>query len=103
MAELVQAWRKEYNYILIDTPPVLAVTDASVVAAYCDAVVVVVRSGVTKKQSVLRVRDLFVRAQKRIAGVVINGFDLKSADHSYYFGYEPAGKNGRGYYISEEN
>jgi capsular exopolysaccharide synthesis family protein len=103
MADLVEAWRAEYNYILIDTPPVLTVTDAVVASAYCDAVVLVVRSGVTKKQSLLRVRDLFRRSQKRIAGIVINAFDLNSTDHSHYFGYEPSTKNDRGYYISGAN
>jgi capsular exopolysaccharide synthesis family protein len=103
MAELIRRWRSQYNYIVIDTPPVLAVTDAAVVSAYCDAVIIVVRSGVTKKQSLLRVRDLFVRSQKRIAGIVINGFDLKSTQYSHYFGYEPTDKNGRGYYTAEDN
>ena len=103
MAELVHKWRSEYNYVLIDAPPVLSVTDAVVLSPYCDAVILVVRSGVTRKQSLLRVRDLFMRSQTRIAGVVINAFNLKSADHYHYFGYEPTSGSRRGYYIPEGN
>jgi capsular exopolysaccharide synthesis family protein len=103
MAELIQAWRAEYSYVVIDTPPVLAVTDASVISSYCDAVVLVVRSGVTRRQSLLRVRDLFVRAQTRIAGIVINAFDLESPEYARYFGCESTPKNGKGYYIPETN
>jgi polysaccharide biosynthesis transport protein len=101
MDELIKAWRAEYNYIVIDSPPMLAVTDAVVLAPYCDAAVLVVRWGVTKKQSLLRVRDLFKQSHTRIAGLVINAFDQRSSDYSQYFGYQPTAKNLQGYYTSE--
>jgi capsular exopolysaccharide synthesis family protein len=103
MAELIQQWRSNYDFIILDTPPVLSVTDAAVVSAYCDAVVLVVRSGVTRKQSLVRVRDLFMRSRKRIAGVVVNGFDLKSVHHYLYLGYKSNGKTKRGYYSPDVN
>lgn len=103
MAELIQEWRSKYDFIILDTPPVLSVTDAAVVSAYCDAVVLVVRSGVTRKQSLIRVRDLFMRSRKRIAGVIVNAFDLKSVDHYLYLGYRSNSKCKRGYYSPEVN
>jgi capsular exopolysaccharide synthesis family protein len=103
MAELVQEWRSNYDFIILDTPPVLSVTDAVVVSAHCDIVILVVRSGVTTKQSLIRVRDLFKRSRKRIAGVVMNAFNLKSVDHYLYLGYKSDSRNGRGYYSSEVN
>ena len=103
MAELIQEWRSNYDFIILDTPPVLSVTDAVVVSAHCDAVILVVRSGVTTKQSLTRVRDLFMRSRKRIAGVVMNAFDLKSVDHYVYLGYKSDPKNGRGYYSADTN
>jgi capsular exopolysaccharide synthesis family protein len=103
MAELVQEWRSSYDFIILDTPPALSVTDAVVVSAHCDAVILVVRSGVTTKQSLIRVRDLFMRSRKRIAGVVLNAFDLKSVDHYVYLGYKSTPKNGRGYYSTDTN
>jgi capsular exopolysaccharide synthesis family protein len=101
MAELVQEWRSNYDFIILDTPPVLSVTDAVVVSAHCDGVILVVRSGVTTKQSLVRVRDLFMRSRKRIAGVVMNAFDLKSVDHYVYLGYKCNPKDGRGYYSAD--
>ena len=103
MAELIQEWRSKYDFIILDTPPVLSVTDAVVVSAHCDAVILVVRSGVTTKQSLIRVRDLFMRSRKRIAGVVMNAFDLKSVDHYLYLGYKADPRDGRGYYKSDVN
>ncbi|HLY62260.1 MAG TPA: polysaccharide biosynthesis tyrosine autokinase [Terriglobia bacterium] len=103
MAELIKEWRATYDYVVIDSPPILAVTDAVVLAQYCDAAIIVLRSGVTKKQSLLRVRDLFKRSGIRIAGLVINAFDQSSADYSHYFGYQSTAKNLQGYYTSEPN
>lgn len=103
MAELIAEWRSNYDFIILDTPPVLSVTDAVVVSAYCDAVVLVVRSGVTRKQSLIRVRDLFMRSRKRIAGVVVNAFNMKSVDHYMYLGYKSNPKNKRGYYSADVN
>jgi capsular exopolysaccharide synthesis family protein len=103
MAECIQKWRSKYDFIILDAPPVLAVTDAVVVSAYCDAVILVVRSGVTTKQSLTRVHNLFMRSRKRIAGVVMNAFDLKSVDHYLYLGYRSNAKDGRGYYSPEVN
>ena len=103
MAERIKEWRANYDFIILDTPPVLSVTDAVVVSVHCDAVILVVRSGVTTKQSLIRVRDLFLRSRKRIAGVVMNGFNLKSVDHYLYLGYKSNPKDGRGYYSTDVN
>jgi Mrp family chromosome partitioning ATPase len=103
MAERIQEWRANYDFVILDTPPVLSVTDAVVLSAHCDAVILVVRCGVTTKQSLIRVRDFFMRSRKRIAGVVMNGFDLKSADHYMYLGYKSDPKDARGYYSPDAN
>jgi len=103
MPDLIQQWRKEYDYIIIDTPPMLSVTDAAVVSPYCDAVVLVIRSGVTTKQSLLRVKTLFQRTRTRVAGVIVNSFNMNSVEHRYYFGYESSAENARGYYTPNSN
>jgi capsular exopolysaccharide synthesis family protein len=103
MEALLTQWRTEYDYIIVDTPPVLSVTDAAVLAPYCDAAIVVVRSGVTSKKSLQRVGEIFRRTQTRIMGTVLNAFDVKSADYRSYAGYETNSKNGNGYYIAEAN
>jgi capsular exopolysaccharide synthesis family protein len=103
MAEHIKEWRSTYDFVILDTPPVLSVTDAVVLSAHCDAVILVVRCGVTTKQSLIRVRNFFMRSRKRIAGVVMNGFDLKSADHYMYLGYKSDPKDAHGYFSREAN
>jgi polysaccharide biosynthesis transport protein len=100
---LITQWRSEYDYIFIDTPPVLSVTDAAVLAPYCDGVILIARSGITTKKTLKRAVELFRRTQTRIVGTVLNAFDVESADYHHYLGYKPSAENGNGYYIPEKN
>ncbi len=103
MAELVKQWRDEYDCIIIDTPPVLSVTDAVVIAPLCDAVILVARSRVTKRQSLHRARSLFLRTKSRVAGVILNGFDIESPEYGAYYGFENGSEQGQGYFESDGN
>jgi capsular exopolysaccharide synthesis family protein len=100
---LVKEWRKEYDYVILDTPPVLSVTDALVMAPHCDIAVLVARAGVTTRQSLSRARGMFRQTRTRVGGVVLNAFDVNSADYNLYLGYESTAENGRGYYTPEAN
>jgi capsular exopolysaccharide synthesis family protein len=100
---LVKEWRKEYDYVILDTPPVLSVTDALVMAPHCDIAVLVARAGVTTRQSLSRARGMFRQTRTRVGGVVLNAFDVNSADYNLYLGYESTPENGRGYYTPEAN
>jgi capsular exopolysaccharide synthesis family protein len=100
---LIAQWRSEYDYVFIDSPPILSVTDAAVLAPYCDGVILVVRSGITTKKSLMRAAEPFRRTQTRIVGTVLNAFDVKSADYQHYLGYKPTAENGNGYYLPENN
>jgi capsular exopolysaccharide synthesis family protein len=86
MRRLLDAWKNEFDHIVIDTPPVLAVTDAVILAKAADAVVVVARSGVTKYQSLVRARDVLRNVNARIAGVVVNDLGMDSVGYSDYYG-----------------
>jgi capsular exopolysaccharide synthesis family protein len=85
MGKLIEKWRSEYDYIVVDTPPVLATTEALILSAHCDSVILVVRSGVTTKQSIARVRNLFLRTRAAITGVVMNGIDTRSPENRPYY------------------
>jgi polysaccharide biosynthesis transport protein len=100
MRELVEALSREYDHIVIDTPPTLSVTDAVVLSICADAVVLVIRSGKTTKQALRRSRELLLRVNARIAGVLLNAVDLNSPDYYYYYEYQ--GKYGGGYYQEDE-
>ena len=98
MQELLLAWRKEYDTILIDSPPVLSVTDAVLLAVQADMVCLVVRSGQTTVGAVSNARDLLLHLKAPLRGIVLNAFDL-SPDYYYY--YYSGSKYG-GYY-SDKN
>jgi capsular exopolysaccharide synthesis family protein len=102
-ADLVKQWRKDYDYVIIDTPPVLSVTDALVMAPHCDIAVLVARAGVTTRQSLARARGMFRQTRTRVGGVILNAFDVNSADYNLYLGYESTPENGKGYYTPEAN
>ena len=100
MRDVLNELREQYDHIVIDTPPTLSVTDAVVMATCADSVVLVIRSGQTTRQALRRARDLLIRVNARIAGVLLNAADLKSADYYYY--YEYRGKYGDRYYKADE-
>ena len=87
MHQLVQGWRQTFRYIVLDTPPVLAVTDAVVCARVADVVVLIVRSEQTGRQSLIRARDVLRKAGANIAGVVVNDLSFNSVDYRQYYGY----------------
>jgi succinoglycan biosynthesis transport protein ExoP len=96
LPQLLRAWRDEFRYIIIDSPPVLAVTDAVVCARVADVVVLIARSEQTGRQSLVRARDLLKKARANIAGVVVNDLSFNSVDYRQYYGYY--GNDNQGYY-----
>jgi len=76
-----------YNYVIIDSPPILSVTDAVILARIVDAVVLVVRHGKSNKNIMRRTRDLLLRSGAPMAGLVLNAVDLNSPDYYGYYGY----------------
>jgi polysaccharide biosynthesis transport protein len=95
MAELVEKCRGIYTHILIDSPPLLSVTDGIILARDSDAVVLVVRHGKSNKHTIRRARDLLLRAGIHITGVALNAIDLNSPEYYGYYGY--SGYSGYGY------
>jgi tyrosine-protein kinase Etk/Wzc len=84
MRRLLSDARRDYEYIVMDTPPALPVTDASVVGASMDAMVVVMRSGETEETAAQRTMSQLERVHARIAGVVLNGVSRR---HDRYYSY----------------
>lgn len=73
-----------YDYIIFDTPPVLVVPDAQIVANKCDGVIMVVASGKTNKQSAVKAKDLLMKANTSLLGVVLNGVEPDNGNYYYY-------------------
>lgn len=76
-----------YTHVVIDSPPILSVTDGVILAREADTVVLVVRHGKSSKHVVRRARDLLVRAGAGVTGIVLNAVDLNSPEYYGYYGY----------------
>jgi len=95
MQELMQSWRTRYDYVILDTPPMLAVTDAVRLSSQADSVLLVIRSGQTSRDALARSCDVLNQASVPVLGIVVNDVSSRSAG-SYYYGYHP--QLTKGYY-----
>lgn len=86
LSELISALRERYERIVIDTPPIHAVSDALVLSQHVDCVIVVVKADHTRSGLVKHTLASLVNAHARVLGVVLNDLDLKKAE-KYYGGY----------------
>lgn len=87
MEQVLAEARNLYDIILFDMPPIVAVTDAQIMASKVDGTILVVRENVSRKESVIKAKDLLRMAQARTLGVVYNGA-AQSKDQGYYEYYE---------------
>ena len=87
MRRLLQEARGLYTHIVMDSPPLLSVTDSVVLAREADTVVLIVRHGKSTKHAVRRARDLLLRSGARLGGIALNAVDLSSPEYYSYYGY----------------
>ncbi len=87
MSDFLDEWRHQYRWVLLDAPPVLAVTDPSVLAVQTDAVVVVIRAGETDRRAAWRAFEQLRRVNARVAGAVLNELKASGAGDGYYMDY----------------
>jgi Mrp family chromosome partitioning ATPase len=87
MDAILQRCGELYDYVVIDSPPILSVTDGVILARQADAVVLVVRHGKSSKHVVRRARDILLRSGSGITGIVLNAVDLNSPEYYGYYGY----------------
>lgn len=89
MREAVVELRRRFKFIVIDSPPIMAATDAVILSALTDGVLLVVRSGETPKEAFTRSRDLLCAVKCRLLGVVLNAVDSRAPDYYYSYRYYP--------------
>jgi len=79
--------RGMYDYVLIDSPPVMAVTDAVVMSSIVDGVILVMRSGVTRIEAAVQSKDMIQNANGKILGAVLNEVRHSADGYHYYYYY----------------
>jgi polysaccharide biosynthesis transport protein len=101
MQDLLLNLRHEFDIIILDTPPVLAATDAAVLSGRSDATIVVVRAGQCKEPELDHALEQLQRVEGNVQGLVFNGFDVRMA-YGYKYRYRDYTKYGQyskyGYY-----
>jgi capsular exopolysaccharide synthesis family protein len=96
-AELLALLREQYDFVLIDTPPLLAVTDPSVVAPRVDGVLLTIRLTKNGRPAAERAKEVLAALGATVLGVVINGADRGRGMDPYGYGYT-YGHNGERYH-----
>lgn len=85
MKNVLQRAKEQYDYVLIDTPPVMPVTDALIVGRFVDGMILVIASAEVKVEMARDVKKQLVNAGANILGVVLN--KVRSEHHGYGYGY----------------
>ncbi len=98
MKEVLGQCARDYEFVILDAPPVLSVTDAVILSTEVDAVIYVVRAGWTTKHCVRRSREVLSGVGARVLGIVVNALSTTFADSYYYYGKSDYSA----YYTSED-
>jgi len=85
MAQLIDSLEQDWDIILLDSPPMVAVTDATIISREIDAMILVVHSGKTNKQSFERTISTLKNINVPLVGVVLNSVTSKSSYGSYTY------------------
>jgi capsular exopolysaccharide synthesis family protein len=97
MKDYVARWRKEFDHVVIDTPPCLSVTDAVLLSPEADRIILVARAGKTTKIALRRACELLLQVNARVMGIVLNALNMNSTEGYYYYG----GRYSDHYYTEE--
>ncbi|HEX8253427.1 MAG TPA: polysaccharide biosynthesis tyrosine autokinase [Thermoanaerobaculia bacterium] len=87
MKHLIEEVRGKFAFVIFDSPPVLAVTDAIVLAARADGVVLCVHGGQTPRELVQRSSERLRQANIPVLGAILNNLDLQQYGYTYRKGY----------------
>jgi capsular exopolysaccharide synthesis family protein len=102
MQSFMESLRSMADLVIVDTPPLLAVTDATIAATFCDAAVIVVRPDKVKRSMMTRSVELLSSTGIRIAGLVVNTL-TPDAQRAYYSSYRQTHNYGHAYSVDSES
>ena len=85
MTALLQEWRQEYDYVLVDTPPLIGITDAQCLTSKVDTFILVAAINRSTRSGILRALEVLSTGRAHISGLLINM--IGSSDSEYHYGY----------------
>ncbi len=86
MQQFVEETKRLYDLIIFDTPPVLAVADAQILANIVDGSILVIRSGQTEIEAATKAKEALTPAKAKLLGTVLNDREKKGSNYYYYYG-----------------
>ena len=87
LESLVETVRSEFDFVLIDAPPMVGMADARLLSRVADGVILISRAGETRPQELGDARQRLVDDGTRVIGTILNGCDLRTEDPAYVNGY----------------
>lgn len=107
MKEMMARLKKDYDYIILDTPPVGLVSDALELAQYCDVTLYIVRQNFTKKEMLTLLNNRTKRGELNNVSIIFNGYENKAKygvgyGYGYGYGYSYGYGYGSGYHEDDE-
>ena len=85
--QLLDFLKKNYAYVIVDTPPVCGVIDGVLIAKECDGTVLVVESGVTDRRQSIKAKQQLDYAGVKVLGAVLNKVGTRQSGYGYGYGY----------------
>jgi Mrp family chromosome partitioning ATPase len=89
MASLLKKVSAHFEFVIIDSPPVLAVTDATILSGLVDGVLLVAASGITPRSGLIRTRRILVSSGARLLGIAVNKLDMRQSGYGYSYANYP--------------
>lgn len=86
MDELMETALNEFDMIIFDSPPVLVVTDAQLLANKCDGTILVVSSNFTEKENAVKAKEQLTTSKAKLLGVILNNKKQDKSQYYYYYG-----------------
>lgn len=87
MKTLVEQMREEYEYVILDTPPLISVSDSAILASQADGILMVIRPGKVKGEIGRHTKELLERIGTPVLGCVFNGVEASHRNYYYYYNY----------------
>jgi Mrp family chromosome partitioning ATPase len=87
LGKVIEAARRQFDLVFLDTAPVLAVADAILVGTYCDGLIGVLRAGRTSRKALRRFVQTLARNRMHILGMVIEAVDMSATEYRSVYGY----------------
>jgi polysaccharide biosynthesis transport protein len=87
LGEFVRSVKQHYDFVIMDSPPLLNVSDAHLISKVVEETILVARSGISTYESVARAHQMLTNIHSTVLGIIVNAVDIKKENYYYYRHY----------------